>query len=81
MAIRLVDVLRVLPERELESLIARLKIRTDEAKRIDVPSQVARMLLQLPEIRDTSLLPGPTRELLYRIAEPAAAGDSAPPRR
>jgi len=42
-AIRLVDVLRVLPERELESLIARLKIRTDEAKRIDVPSQVARM--------------------------------------
>ncbi len=69
MAIRLVDVLRVLPERELESLIARLKIRTDEAKRIDVPSQVARLLLQLPEIRDTSLLPGPTRELLYRIAE------------
>ena len=69
MAIRLVDVLRVLPERELESLIARLKIRTDEAKRIDVPSQVARMLLQLPEVRDTSLLPGPTRELLYRIAE------------
>ncbi len=69
MAIRLVDVLRVLPERELESLIARLKIRTDEAKRIDVPSQVARMLLQLPEIRDTSLLAGPTRELLYRIAE------------
>jgi hypothetical protein len=68
-AIRLVDVLRVLPERELESLIARLKIRTDEAKRIDVPSQVARVLLQLPEIRDTSLLPGPTRELLYRIAE------------
>jgi hypothetical protein len=68
-AIRLVDVLRVLPERELESLISRLKIRTDEAKRIDVPSQVARMLLQLPEIRDTSLLPGPTRELLYRIAE------------
>ncbi len=68
-AIRLVDVLRVLPERELESLIARLKIRTDEAKRIDVPSQVARMLLQLPEIRDTSLLAGPTRELLYRIAE------------
>lgn len=67
--IRLVEVLRVLPERELESLISRLKIRTDEAKRIDVPSQVARMLLQLPEIRDTSLLPGPTRELLYRIAE------------
>jgi hypothetical protein len=27
------------------------------------------MLLQLPEIRDPGLLPGPTRELLYRIAE------------
>ena len=30
--IRLVDVLRQLPERELESLIARIKIRVDEAK-------------------------------------------------
>jgi hypothetical protein len=68
-AIRLVDVLRKLPERELESLIERLKIRVDEAKRIDVPSQVARTLIQLPELRDPSILPGPTRELLYRIAE------------
>jgi hypothetical protein len=68
-AIRLVDVLRQLPERELESLIERLKIRVDEAKRIDVPSQVARVLIQLPELRDPSGLPGPTRELLYRIAE------------
>jgi hypothetical protein len=65
----LVDVLRQLPERELGSLIARLKIRIDEAKRIDVPSQVARMLLQLPEMRDAGILPGPTRELLYRVAE------------
>lgn len=68
-AIRLVEVLRQLPERELQSLIARLKIRVDEAKRIDVPSQVARSLLLLPELRDPGLLPGPTRELLYRIAE------------
>lgn len=67
--IRLVDVLRQLPERELESLIVRTKIRIDEAKRIDVPSQVARVLLQLPELRDPSILPGPTRELLYRVAE------------
>nr|PZN24420.1 MAG: hypothetical protein DIU78_12145 [Pseudomonadota bacterium] len=67
--IRLVDVLRQLPERELESLITRLRIRIDEAKRIDVPSQVARALVQLPELRDPGLLPGPTRELLYRIAE------------
>ncbi len=68
-AIRLVDVLRQLPDRELGSLVARLKIRIDEAKRIDVPSQVARMLLQLPEMRDAGILPGPTRELLYRVAE------------
>ncbi|HTU56847.1 MAG TPA: hypothetical protein VMF89_00410, partial [Polyangiales bacterium] len=68
-AIRLVEVLRQLPERELESLIERLKIKVDEAKRIDVPSQVARVLLQLPELRDPAILPGPTRELLYRIAE------------
>jgi hypothetical protein len=67
--IRLVDVLRQLPEAELGSLITRLKIRVDEAKRIDVPSQVARLLLQLPELRDPSILPGPTRELLYRVAE------------
>jgi hypothetical protein len=69
LAIRLVEVLRQLPERELDSLIGRLKIKVDEAKRIDVPSQVARALLQLPELRDPGILPGPTRELLYRIAE------------
>jgi hypothetical protein len=68
-ALRLIDVLRALPDRELESLIERLRIATDEAKRIDVPSQVARALLTLPEVRDPSQLPGPTRELLYRIAE------------
>jgi hypothetical protein len=68
-AIRLVDVLRQLPDRELDSLIERLKIKVDEAKRIDVPSQVARSLIQLPELRDPNVLPGPTRELLHRIAE------------
>jgi hypothetical protein len=68
-ALRLEDVLRQLPEKELGSLIARLNIRVDEAKRIDVPSQVARALLTLPEARDPGQLPGPTRELLYRIAE------------
>ena len=49
-ALRLEDVLRQLPDRELGSLIQRLQIRVDEAKRIDVPSQVARALLQLPEV-------------------------------
>jgi hypothetical protein len=67
--IRLVDLLRQIPAQELESLIQRLKIRVDEAKKIDVPSQVARILLQLQELRDPTILPGPTRELLYRIAE------------
>lgn len=80
-ALRLEDVLRQLPERELESLISRLNIRVDEAKRIDVPSQVARALLTLPEVRDPSQLPGPTRELLYRIAEAKGAllVESLPP--
>jgi hypothetical protein len=68
-ALRLVDILRQLPEREIASLVARLGIAVDKAKRIDVPSQVARALLMLPEARDPSQLPGPTRELLYRIAE------------
>jgi hypothetical protein len=68
-ALRLEDVLRALPERELGSLVQRLRITIDEAKRIDVPAQVARALLHLPEVRDPGQLPGPTRELLYRIAE------------
>ncbi len=67
--LRLVDLLRQLPDTELESLVTRLKIRVDGAKRIDTASQVARVLLQLPELRDPGILPGPTRELLYRIAE------------
>jgi hypothetical protein len=66
---RLEEILRLLPERELLSLIQRMRIRIDESKRIDVPSQVARALLILPEARDPSQLPGPTRELLFRLAE------------
>lgn len=69
-ALRLADVLRQLPEREIGSLIDRLEIQVDEAKRIDVPSQVARALVSLPEARDpAAYLPGPTAELLFRIAE------------
>jgi hypothetical protein len=68
-ALRLVDVLRQLPGRELDSLIGRLRIAVDESKRIDTPSQVARALVGLPEVRDPGQFPGPTRELLYRIAE------------
>jgi len=68
-AIRLVELLRQLPQRELDSLIGRLRIHIDPLKRLDVPAQVARALLNLPEVRDPSQLPGPTRELLHRVAE------------
>ena len=75
------DVLRALPPRELSKLIERVGVVVDEHKRIDVPSQVARALINLPEARDPSRLPGPTAELFYRIAE--AKGvlvvDSLPP--
>lgn len=67
--IGLSDVLRVLPERELESLVDRLGIHIDPAKRIDIPSQVARALVSTPELRDLAHFPGPTRELVHRIAE------------
>src|SRR5262245_38711186 len=67
--IGLSDVLRVLPEREVESLVDRLGIHIDPAKRIDVPSQVARALVSTPELRDLAHFPGPTRELVHRIAE------------
>ena len=67
--LRLVEVLRLLPKREFGSLVERLQIQVDEAKRIDAPSQVARALLAKRDLRDPASMPGPTRELLYRIAE------------
>jgi hypothetical protein len=80
-ALAIGDVLRALPPRELSKLIERVGVVVDEQKRIDVPSQVARALINLPEARDPSRLPGPTAELFYRIAE--AKGvlvvDSLPP--
>jgi hypothetical protein len=66
---KLVDILRALPSGELDSLIARLGISIVAAKRIDTPSQVARALVALPEVRDTSRLPNASSELLHRIAE------------
>lgn len=65
----LTDVLRVLPERELELLVGRLGIHIDPAKRIDVPSQIARALVATPDLRDLSHFPAATRELVHRIAE------------
>ncbi|WP_394822573.1 hypothetical protein [Pendulispora albinea] len=66
---RLVEILRAFPPAELESLIARLAIRIDTAKRLDVPSQVARVLVAQPDLRDSSRLPNACVELLHRVAE------------
>src|SRR5437867_1512858 len=66
---RLVEILRSLPARELDALVARLGIPIVQAKRIDAPAQVARALVSLPEVRDASRLPNASSELLHRIAE------------
>lgn len=66
---RLDVILRSLPESELNSLIGRMGIRIDPGKRIDTPSQAARALVGLPDVRDTSRLSASSRELLHRIAE------------
>jgi hypothetical protein len=66
---RLVDILRALPAGELDALISRLGVRIDPAKRIDPPSQVARALVALPDLRDPSRLTQASVELLHRVAE------------
>jgi len=67
--LRLTDVLGALPKAELDNLIRRLGVRIDPAKRLDVPAQVARALVQLPDLRDPSRLPPSSIELLHRVAE------------
>ena len=66
---RLTDILRALPQGELDALVHRLGIRIDPAKRIDPPSQVARALVSLPELRDSSRLNPACVELMHRVAE------------
>lgn len=66
---KLDSILRALPEMELKNLISRMGIRIDSAKRIDAPSQAARALVGIPDVRDPSRLPNASRELLHRIAE------------
>jgi hypothetical protein len=66
---RLTEILKALPAGELDALISRLGIRIDPAKRLDPPSQVARVLVGLPDLRDPSRLPPPSVELLHRVAE------------
>ncbi len=70
---RLDVILRSLPESELSSLINRMGIRVDPGKRIDAPSQAARALVGIPDVRDTSRLSTSSRELLHRIAEAGGA--------
>jgi hypothetical protein len=65
----LVDILKSLPDSELESLVSRLGVRIDPAKRLDPPQQIARALVALPDLRDPSRLPQASVELLHRIAE------------
>jgi hypothetical protein len=69
MTLRLVDILKALPSTELESLVSRLGVRIDPAKRLDPPAQIARALVALPELRDPSRLPQASVELLHRVAE------------
>ncbi|MEO8183884.1 MAG: hypothetical protein ABI895_34095, partial [Deltaproteobacteria bacterium] len=68
-ALRLEQVLRLLPARELQAIVEGLRIDIDRAKRIDVPAQVARALVCLPEARDPSSLPATAQQLLHRIVE------------
>jgi len=67
--LRLVDILKALPDAELSSLVSRLGVRIDPAKRLDPPQQIARALVALPDIRDPSRLPPASVELLHRVAE------------
>lgn len=66
---KLIDILRALPQGELDGLIERLAIRIDPAKRIDIASQVARALVSLTELRDAARLSPGCTELIHRVAE------------
>ena len=66
---KLTDVLEAFPAKELKALADRLGLRIDAAKRLEPPAQVARALCSLPELKETRRLPGPSEELLLRIAD------------
>ncbi len=66
---RLSDILRALPEGELEGLIRRIGVRIDPQKRIDVPNQVARALVGQPDVRDPGRLPVPCQHLVRKLVE------------
>ncbi len=62
-----------MPQGELDALVDRLAIRIDLAKRIDAPSQVARALVSLTELRDPTRLNPACVELMHRVAEARGA--------
>lgn len=66
---RLVEILRSLPTRELESLARRVGATIDRNKRVDGPVQLARVLVTLPEIGDMALLSTAAAQLLRRLGE------------
>ncbi|HSC88053.1 MAG TPA: hypothetical protein VLC09_12310, partial [Polyangiaceae bacterium] len=68
-SLSLVTILRSLPKKEFTSLIRRVDAAVDPAKRIDVPSQVARALLLAPELREPARLGRAAAELTIRLAE------------
>lgn len=80
-AVGLVQVLRALPKKEFQSLIRRIDAAVDPAKRIDVPSQVARVLLTSVELREPARLGRASAELLVRLAQQGGRMivDNAPP--
>lgn len=68
-AMGLVQVLRALPKKEFQSLISRIDAAVDPAKRIDVPSQVARVLLTSGELREPSRLGRAAADLMVALAQ------------
>lgn len=68
-AMGLVQVLRALPKKEFQSLIRRIDAAVDPAKRIDVPSQVARVLLTSGELREPARLGRASADLMVSLAQ------------
>lgn len=65
----LVQVLRSLPKKDFQALIRRIDAAVDPAKRIDVPSQVARVLLNSVELREPGRLGRVSADLLIKVAQ------------
>ena len=66
---RLIEILRSLPKRELEALAHRVGASIDRNKRVDAPVQLARVLVTLPELRETGMLHTAAAQLMRRLGE------------